>query len=124
MTAFHSLDFAARRKQLTLAEQLGNIGSEVDRAIARRRKGHPRRSNAALDRALDLFDPTISDPRWRTRSKLKELTRAREALCEAFCTTPPCDTSLDSLSRYFYYFAWAARLHRQRRDPDSGSAGS
>ena len=112
MSAFNTQAFAARWKQLSLMEQLGNIGSEVDRAIAWHRKGELQRSTSALNRALELFDLTISDLRWRTGGKLKELVRAREVLCDAFFGDNEYGTSLESLSRYFYYFAWAARRRR------------
>lgn len=93
-------------------EQLGNINSEVDRAIAWHRKGDLQRSTSAPYRALELFDLTISDPRWRTAGRLKELARAREVLCDTFFGRNVYSTSRESLSRYFYYFAWAARTRR------------
>ena len=112
MASFDSEDFRARWRQFSLAEQLGNVGSEVDRAISWRRRGEPERSARAFERALELFDLTISDVRWRTGRRLRELTRARELLCEAYLRGHDA-SSLDSLSRYFYHFAYAARLRRQ-----------
>lgn len=94
--------------ELSLAEQLGNIGSEVSRMI--RARGNEKRFENAVLRALELFDLTISDPRWRQR--LKELTRARELLCDAIYGGPEYGTSLEDLSKYFDYFALAARLKR------------
>ena len=88
----------------SLAEQLGNIGSEVSRAIKAR--GDQKKFDAAVSRALELFYLTISDPRWRKR--LKELTRARELLCEAVFGNNEYGT-LEDLDRYFSQFACAAR---------------
>lgn len=99
---------AGRWFNFTLAEQLGNIGSEVSRTI--RARGDEKRFNGAVTRALELFDLTISDPRWRQR--LKELTRARELFCAAVCGSNVYQTSLEDLDRYFFYFALAARAKR------------
>lgn len=53
-----------RWRSLTLTEQLGNIGSEVGRAINARELGKEARLAAAVERALDLFDLTLADDRW------------------------------------------------------------
>ena len=92
----------------TLAEQLGNIGSEVSRAL--KAKGDKERFDGAVQRALELFDLTLSDPRWRKR--LKEICRARELFCDAVYGGVAYGTKLEDLNRYFYYFAYAARAHR------------
>jgi len=64
--------------ELSLAQQLGNIGSEVGRA--RRSCGNDEAKfwNAAA-RALDLFYLTLSDKRW-SKWRKKEICRA----CENF----------------------------------------
>jgi len=93
---------------LSLVEQLGNIGSEVGRAM--RARGDEKRFEGAVARALELFDLTLSDPRWRKR--LKELARARELFCDAVYGGSTYGTSLEDLDRYFYYFAVAARSNR------------
>jgi len=89
----------------SLAEQLGNIGSEVNRAI--RAQGNQDRFDHAISRALELFDLTLSDPRWRKR--LKEIARARELFCDAVWGGSEYGTTLQDLNTYFYYFAFAAR---------------
>ncbi len=92
----------------SLAEQLGNIGSEVNRAIQAR--GDATRFGNAIERALELFDLTLSDPRWRKR--LKEIARARELFCDAALGNFEYNTSLEDLNAYFFYFALAARAQR------------
>jgi hypothetical protein len=94
--------------EFSLAEQLGNIGSEVSRAI--RARADEKRFEGAIIRALELFDLTINDPRWHKR--LKELTRARELFCDAAYGGLEYGTSLEDLDRYFTYFALAARSKR------------
>jgi len=49
---------------MSVAEQLGNIGSEVSRAATWQTR-NPEMARAALYRALDLFDLTPDDPRHR-----------------------------------------------------------
>lgn len=92
--------------QLSLAEQLGNIGSEISRAIKAR--GDEKRYDAAIDRAFELFYLTIEDPRWRKR--LKEICRARELFCDAILGGQEYGSTLEDLDRYFMQFAIAARL--------------
>ena len=91
--------------KLSLAEQLGNIGSEVSRAI-RARSVHARYWGA-VSRALDLFYLTIADPRWKGR--LKEILRVRELFCAAALGSTEYKTSLEDLDKYFYFFALLAR---------------
>lgn len=90
---------------LSLAQQMGNIGSEVGRAA--RAKTHPERLEGAMGRAFELFDMTINDPRWRGR--LKEIVRAREVFADALSGGKTYATTLEDLDRYFYHFAFAAR---------------
>lgn len=94
--------------QLSLMEQLGNIGSEVGRAARAQDKDTQRFYNAVL-RALDLFDLTLEDKRWRGR--LREIARAREVFCDAVYGEKEYDTSLAELDAYFMQFAFAAKSH-------------
>ncbi|HEX9697373.1 MAG TPA: hypothetical protein VGB64_13800 [Actinomycetota bacterium] len=96
-----------RWQTLTLVEQLGNIGSEVGRAIRAKAQGNPERMQAALDRALELFDLTVNDERWIHR--LKEVLRAREVVCDFIAGDNTYNTTGESLDAYFLPFAMAAR---------------
>jgi len=95
--------------KFSLAEQLGNVGSEISRALNWRNKDEKSFKNAGF-RALELLDLTIADRRWKTR--LKELARARELVCGAILGDKEYDTSLEDLNRYFFHFAVAARAGR------------
>lgn len=97
---------AGRWFELSLAEQLGNIGSEVSRAQKWQGKDEKLFQNA-VDRALDLFDLTLSDLRWKGRRW--EIARAREVFCDAIYGGKLYKSSLQDLSRYFDKFAFAAR---------------
>jgi hypothetical protein len=95
--------------RLSLAEQLGNVGAEVGRM--RRWRGKDERLAAgAFDRALELLDLTLGDPRWRGR--LREIARARELLCDAALGGRDYGATLEDLDRYFLEFALAARSQR------------
>lgn len=99
-----------RWQSFNLMEQLGNIGSEVGRAISARRRGDDARMWSALERALELIDLTIADPRWSGR--LKEPLRARELICDFFVGDNEYGSTGEALNAYFLPFAIAARSAR------------
>jgi len=73
---------AGRWWRLSLAEQLGNVGSEVSRAT-RWQGRNPDMARGALHRALELLDLTLADPRHReSRARLREIARARELVAD------------------------------------------
>lgn len=108
MKKLHAELSSGRWMKLSLSEQLGNVGSEVSRAL-RWRNRDLNLFNGAMDRALELLDLSIQDPRWSHR--LKELTRARESLCDAWLGGPEYRTRLEDMNSYFFYFALLARRH-------------
>jgi len=93
--------------QMTLAEQLGNVGSEVSRIISWQKKGNEEYSKQAFYRALELLDLTIKDKRWQG-PKLKELCRLREVLCDSFLGGYSYNTPLEFFQKYFDQFAFVA----------------
>lgn len=97
---------AGRWYKLSLAEQLGNIGSEVSRVIRWKDKDE-NLFWAAVERALELFDLTLKDNRWKNRRW--EIGRAREVFCDAVYGGYLYKSSFQDLLRYFDLFALAAR---------------
>ena len=93
--------------QLSLVEQMANIGSEVYRAFKNQPKG-PDFYQPAFDRALELFDLTLADIRRRTG--WKEIARIREFFCSLFFGGNEFAVTEDYLNKYFFQFALAARL--------------
>lgn len=111
---YHPELAAGRWNELSLAEQMANIGSEVYRAIKWFRKKEQKYFQSAFERALELLDFTITDNRWKGRRK--EICRAREVFCTLLTDSgniPNLDYELDSLDRYFMWFAVYARRKPQ-----------
>mgnify|MGYP001578199528 CR=1 FL=1 len=97
--------------RLSLAQQMGNIGSEVSRASNWQNKDEKLFWGAA-ERALELFDLTLADPRWKGR--LWEIARAREVFCDALYGGKMYKSSLQNLIGYFDQFALIAMNKAQK----------
>ena len=110
MSRLHHDLAGGRWNDLTLLEQLGNIGSEVERTLRWREKGNLEYSMRALDRTLELFDLTLACP--RNKGRLREVARAREVFLDFIVGENEFVSSGESLRRYFLPFAYAARLGR------------
>lgn len=111
MSPGHESLAAGRWHLLSLSEQMGNAGSEIDRAIRARRAGNISRFESAVDRALELLDLTAQDERWRGHRR-REILRARAEFCALFWDESVSASSAESLSRYFLQFASRARPPR------------
>ena len=97
---------------LSLVEQLGNIGSEVSRALSWRGR-NAGIAERALERALELIDLTLDDPRHRRAlPRLREICRAREVLLDYVVGSNQFGSTEATLRRYFDAFAAAAAIRR------------
>jgi len=96
----------------SIYEQLGNVGSEFERAARAFERGDRERFESAFERMLELLDLTIEDPKWRRGTRLRELLRLREEVCDVFHGGEVFGTSIETLKKYFLYFAIAARANR------------
>lgn len=92
---------------MSLLAQLGNVGSEVSRAVRARGQGNSDRLDRALDRALELFDLTVADPRHRGRRR--EICRAREVFLDFVVGGNEWGSTAASLDAYYLQFGLAAR---------------
>jgi hypothetical protein len=110
--AVHQELAAGRWFELSLVEQLAHVGSEVERTMRWRSKGNPAYARRAFERALELLDLTIADA--RHRSRLRELTRLREALADYFWFENSYGSTDESWHRYFHAFTHAAAIARGR----------
>lgn len=107
--AIHQQLAAGRWFTMSIADQLGNVGSEYERACRAKEQHNPERFDAAAGRFLELMDLTIIDPRWRNH-RLKELCRVREEACNELYGES--QYKLWSLKNYFFNFALMARANR------------
>lgn len=98
--------------EFSLIEQLANVGSDIERTIQWRKKGNLEYSQQAFERALELIDLTVADP--KNRKRLKEVVRVREALVDFFVYDNEYNSTDESWQKYFFAFNYAAALQRGR----------
>lgn len=110
MNIYHPELASGRWQKLTFAEQMANIGSEVERAIRWREKNNPDYSRLAFERALELLDLTIAHI--KHGAYLKELVRLREVLADYFAFDNEYASTINSLRNYFFVFNYAARVNQ------------
>lgn len=97
----------AKWAKYSFNEQMGNIGSEVGRTFSAQKRGDEEAAWAAVVRALDLFDATISSLKL-SPARRQEILRAKEEYLRAYFDGK--DTK--GVENYFMQFAIAARLSR------------
>ena len=90
-------------ENLSLFEQMGNIGSEVGRSMNALQRGDMDALEGAYRRGLDLIDATVDS--WTSEARKRELLRARELFTTSIESGVP-DRQLDT---YFMQYAIAAR---------------
>jgi len=90
-------------KKMSLAQQMGNIGSEVFRLIKLKEKRDLKNAQNSFIRALELIDLTIEDKRWKGR--LFEILRLREIICNFYLDKKIYNVSSKNLKNYFIPFA-------------------
>ena len=108
MAYLHKNLASGKWQELSLVEQLGNIGSEVSRAFRWQGKDE-KLFQKAVERTLELFDLTLEDSRWRGR--LREIARAREVFCDTVFGDKEYGSTPEDLNRYFLQFGLVARRH-------------
>jgi hypothetical protein len=116
MVIYHKELAAGRWFELTLVEQLANIGSEVHRSIKWFKNDDMERFQIAFEKALELFDLTLSDNRWKGRRK--EVARSREFFCSLFqkqSYIKHLDNDMEWLDNYFLQFGIYASLRKEKK---------
>ena len=106
--SYQHKDLAAGRwSQLSLLEQMANIGSEVERALNWRAKNNADYAQKAFERTLELIDLTLENT--SNSAHFKEITRMREAVVDYFFGSNQFMSTEESLKKYFLNFIYAAR---------------
>lgn len=104
---------AGRWYALTIHEQLGNIGSEVNRTLNWRSR-NPSMVQPALERALEPIDLTLDDRRVRASvHRLRELCRVRGRFLDFVVGENRYRSTEAAIRRYFDVHALAARRARE-----------
>ena len=98
---------SGRWAQMSLAEQMANIGSEISRALHWKRKHNDKYCFKSVGRALALIALTIDTV--LVKSHFKELTRLREAILDYFYGDNEFCSSEVLWEKYFDHFNLAAR---------------
>lgn len=96
-----------RWHEKSLPWQLGNIGSEILRAINREKKGDILGKRNAIERALELLDFTLSDR--NNVGRIKEVSRLREILASIYVGSKYYETDLSAIQNYLLPFAILVR---------------
>lgn len=110
MTIQHKELAAGAWGKMPLAEQLANVGSEVERTIAWKAKGNAEYSNKAFGRALELL--SLSKGALRERSRLKEISRVYELLVDHFGGENRFKSTDESWKKYFNYYTYLSAKSR------------
>ncbi len=106
--SYQHKDLAAGRwSQLSLLEQMANIGSEVERALNWRAKNNAEYAQKAFERTLELIDLTLENT--SNSAHFKEIARMREAIVDYFFGSNQFMSTEESLKKYFLSFIYAAR---------------
>lgn len=103
----HDISAAGRWLTLSLAQQMGNIGSEVSRSLHWEMKGNREQALRAFDRGLELFDLTLADDKHSVVRK-REIARARDEFSALFFDQRDPSQQV-GLQNYFDAFARIAR---------------
>ena len=93
-------------RELPLAEQMANIGSEVHRMAVFSSRGDTEHLRNAGERALDLIEATITA---RGGAEKRELTLLKDVVRDAMHGSKEYAISYEMLESYFLPFAIRAR---------------
>jgi len=105
---FHKNLSDGQWQELSFAEQMANVGSEVERTIKWKNKSNAERSQLAFFRALELMDFTLADK--NNIHRLSELCRIREVLVDYFFADNQYKSTDLLWQKYFRAFTWMANL--------------
>ncbi|MGB9707347.1 MAG: hypothetical protein ACPL1D_01185 [Microgenomates group bacterium] len=96
--------------QFSIFEQMANIGAEVGRAIAWKKKNQKQIFLNAFYRALELIDLTAADK--KNKNRLKEILRLREVIADFLVGENIYKQTEEQIEKYFYYYNLAIRKNK------------
>lgn len=107
----HTTLAAGRWAELSLAEQMLNIGSEISRANRWKAKSNEEQCRRAVYRALELISLTIDAQ--RGKHSLGEFTRLYEVVADYYLCNNDYHSDGTSLQKYFDAFAYSRMKGRE-----------
>ncbi len=113
MSFMHQEMALGKWRTMSFIEQMANLGSEVERTMSRQKESKKVMAEKAFERALELLDLTIQDP--KNRSRLSELCRLREVMIDYFMFSNEYQSSDELWHKYFHAFAYAAQMQRHQQ---------
>ena len=96
--------------EIPLIEQLSNVGCDLDRAVRWRDKGDLETSRKAFNRALELFNFTINDP--KNSPCQDELVRVNNALIDYFLGNNENDLTDEEWYDYFMFYNYMYAIQK------------
>lgn len=99
---------SGRWNELPFALQMGNIGSEISRAVNSKTRGNEERMINAAERAIELFELTIEN-NLQYPGRLTELCRGKEEFCDYIFGDNTLKTDPQKLVKYYDQFVSLAR---------------
>ena len=100
----HSDEVRSEWAKYPITYQMGNIGSEVSRALKWHAKNNQSRRDKAIDRALELFDSTVA-ANVGNHARLTEILKARDEFCDYFFGGNSYHTDSARMQKYYDGFA-------------------
>lgn len=97
-----------RWAELSFPLQMGNIGSEISRAVKSKTRGNAERMDNAAARAIELFELSI-DCNQNDPAKLKELCRGKEEFCDYIYGNNTFNTDPAKMQAYYDQFVSLVR---------------
>ena len=98
--------------KLSLIQQLANVGSDVERTIKWKNAGDLISSQQAFERALELIDFIVLDP--KNKGRLREVLRVREFFADYIVGDNHYGFTDEAWQKYFRWFGFAAARERGR----------
>jgi hypothetical protein len=96
--------------KMELAEQMANVGSELERALSWKKKHNKEYSDKAVERMLELLSLTKNVH--SETSKLKEIARVYELLVDYFIGNNRFNSTSKAWRKYFGSFTYLAAKNR------------
>ena len=101
-----------RWARFDMLEKMANIGAEVGRTFAARRRNDSERYWGAIERAVDLYEATILTTPAAEKFRLREVVRSKEEYLRIATADDFDDDDATRLEQYFMEFAARCRESR------------